>query len=62
MYIFILLQKTENELAEKDEEIIKSDLSSLSKKQLLDLFSKESPEYFELVEDYKGKKNVLYTY
>lgn len=36
------------------EEVIRKDLSSMSKRQLLELLRKESPEFFELIEDYKG--------
>jgi len=45
------LQKDRNE---EEEEMIKTDLSKLSKKQKLALFQKESPEFFGLVEDFKG--------
>lgn len=45
------LQKDRN--VEEEEEIIKTDLSKLSKKQKLALFQKESPEFFGLVEDFK---------
>lgn len=44
------LQKDRNE---EEEEMIKTDLSKLSKKQKLALFQKESPEFFGLVEDFK---------
>ena len=39
----------------EEEEMIKTDLSKLSKKQKLALFQKESPEFSGLVEDFKGK-------
>jgi hypothetical protein len=46
------LQKDRNV---EEEEMIRTDLSKLSKKQKLALFQKESPEFFSLVEDFKGK-------
>lgn len=45
------LQKDRN--VEEEEEVIRTDLSKLSKKQKLALFQKESPEFFGLVEDFK---------
>jgi len=45
------LQKDRN--VEEEEEMIRTDLSKLSKKQKLALFQKESPEFFGLVEDFK---------
>lgn len=44
------LQKDRNV---EEEEMIRTDLSKLSKKQKLALFQKESPEFFGLVEDFK---------
>lgn len=41
------------ELAAK--EIIETDFSKLSKRQKLDIFKKESPEFFVLVQDFKDK-------
>jgi U3 small nucleolar RNA-associated protein 3 len=38
-----------------EEEVIKTDLSKLSTRQKLALFQKESPEFFGLVQDFKGK-------
>jgi len=47
------LQKDRNVEEEEEEEMIKTDLSKLSKKQKLALFQKESPEFSGLVEDFK---------
>lgn len=35
-------------------EVIKTDFSELSNRQKLQLLQKESPEFFNLVEDFKG--------
>ncbi|XP_072949371.1 something about silencing protein 10 [Epargyreus clarus] len=42
----------------KQESVVKSDLSQLSKRQKLQLFEKESPEFAGLVEDFKTKLTV----
>lgn len=47
---------------EKEIEIIKSDLSSLPKRQLLELLRRESPELFQLLEDYKEKMKIVKEY
>lgn len=44
--------------SEERESVIKSDLSQLSKRQKLQLFEKESPEFAGLVDDFKTKLNV----
>lgn len=36
------------------EEIIKTDVSKLSKRQKLQILEKESPELFSLIDDYKS--------
>lgn len=41
--------------APEKEELIKSDLSQLTKRQKVDLLQKESPEFFVLIEDFKSK-------
>ncbi|KAF5308583.1 hypothetical protein FQR65_LT18055 [Abscondita terminalis] len=50
----------ESKLEEKQsEEIIKTDVSKLSKRQRIELLHKESPEFFGLVEDFKKKITIL---
>jgi hypothetical protein len=44
---------------EMEEEVIKTDLSKLSTRQKLALLQKESPEFFGLVQDFKGKVYLL---
>ncbi|GLV39910.1 Something about silencing 10 [Carabus blaptoides fortunei] len=51
--------KPESEDKEKEEEIIKSDLSALSKRELLQLLQKESPEFFVLIDDFKAKMSEV---
>lgn len=51
--IFDIAEATEATVNQK--EVIKSDLSKLTKRQQLDLVKKESPEFFALVEDFKLK-------
>lgn len=43
------------------EEVIKTDISKLSKRQKLQILQKESPEFFGLVEDFKSKNIFLIT-
>lgn len=51
LYFQVPLQKDK----EVEEEVIKTDLSKLSRRQKLALLQKESPEFFGVVEDFKGK-------
>ncbi|KAJ3657945.1 hypothetical protein Zmor_009720 [Zophobas morio] len=44
------------------EEIIKSDISKLSKRQKLQILQKESPEFFELVEDFQAQMTTVKEY
>nr|CAD7398402.1 unnamed protein product [Timema cristinae] len=44
----------EPSVAEGEEEVIKTDLSKLSKRQKLALLQKEAPEFSSLVQDFKG--------
>lgn len=44
---------------EHDKEVIKSDLSQLSKRQKLQLLEKESPEFAGLIDDFKTKMTIL---
>lgn len=44
---------------EEKESVIKSDLSQMSKRQKLQLFEKESPEFAGLIEDFKTKLTVV---
>ncbi|KAB0799934.1 hypothetical protein PPYR_07814 [Photinus pyralis] len=41
------------------EEVVKTDISKLSKRQKIELFHKESPEFFGLVEDFKSKMQIV---
>ncbi|RZC40431.1 something about silencing protein 10, partial [Asbolus verrucosus] len=41
------------------EEVIKSDISKLSKRQKLQILQKESPEFFGLVEDFQAKMEIV---
>ena len=45
-------------VAEKGDTIIKSDISQMSKRQKLQLLEKESPEFTDLVNDFKSKLTV----
>lgn len=45
-------------VTEKDDTIIKSDISQMSKRQKLQLLEKESPEFTDLVNDFKSKLTV----
>ncbi|KAF2896797.1 hypothetical protein ILUMI_09374 [Ignelater luminosus] len=40
------------------EEVVKTDISKLTKRQKIDLLIKESPEFFSLVEDFKNKMEL----
>lgn len=53
--IFLSVQEPLQKDKEAEEEVIKTDLRKLSKRQKLVLLRKESPEFFGLVEDFKGK-------
>ena len=48
-----MLQKVEKEA--EPQEVIKTDLGKMSKRQKLALMQKESPEFFGLIEDFKSK-------
>ncbi|XP_057656568.1 something about silencing protein 10 isoform X1 [Diorhabda carinulata] len=53
------------EIEERDkqhEEIIKRDISKLSKRQQLEIMQKESPEFFNLVSDFENKMTVAKTF
>ncbi|XP_023024646.2 UTP3 small subunit processome component Sas10 [Leptinotarsa decemlineata] len=50
-----LFAKKSEEDAKPGEEVVKTDLSKLSKRQKLQILEKESPEFFSLVEDFQGK-------
>lgn len=52
----------EDNKKEKSEDFIKSDLSSLTKKQKIQILKKESPELFGLISDCKEKLNLHNTY
>lgn len=41
------------------EEVIKSDISKLSKREKLQILQKESPEFFGLVEDFQAKMTTV---
>ncbi|KAJ8871899.1 hypothetical protein PR048_028239 [Dryococelus australis] len=51
----IFTKISESKELEKEEEIIKTDPTKLSKRQKLELLQKESPEFFGLTEDFKEK-------
>jgi len=53
--ISLTFQEPHQKDKEVEDEVIKTDLSKLSKRQKLTLLQKESPEFFGLVEDFKGK-------
>lgn len=59
----IFKKKTKQDVKEELEEVVKRDLSLLSNKQKIQLLQKESPEFFQLIEDFKVKmeiaKNIL---
>ncbi|PNF29141.1 Something about silencing protein 10 [Cryptotermes secundus] len=55
MFAQVPLQKEK----EVEEEVIKTDLSKLSKRQKLALLEKESPEFFGIVEDFKANMTEL---
>ncbi|XP_017779941.1 PREDICTED: something about silencing protein 10 [Nicrophorus vespilloides] len=40
-------------------EVVKTDITTLSKRQRLELLQKESPEFFGLVEDYESKMELI---
>lgn len=50
---FYFFQKND-EAAKPQEEIVKTDVSKLSKRQKLEILRKESPEFFGLLEDFKS--------
>ncbi|KAG5862868.1 hypothetical protein JTB14_023938 [Gonioctena quinquepunctata] len=50
-----LFPKETEEIQKHTEEVIKTDLSKLSKRQKLQILQKESPEFFSLVEDFQSK-------
>lgn len=39
---------------DKLEDVVKTDISKLSKRQKLQLVKQEAPEFFQLIEDFKG--------
>jgi U3 small nucleolar RNA-associated protein 3 len=53
--IFFSFQEPHQKDKEVEEEVIKTDLRKLSKREKLALLQKESPEFFGLIEDFKGK-------
>ncbi|CAG9859184.1 unnamed protein product [Phyllotreta striolata] len=58
-----IFSKSTKEDEKHQEEIIKTDVSKLTKRQKLEIIQKESPEFFSLVEDFQAKmltaKNFL---
>lgn len=52
IWIFIFQKPVEEEKA--SEEIVKTDISKLSRRQKLQILEKESPELFNLIDDYKS--------
>jgi hypothetical protein len=52
--IFLTFQEPLQKDKEVEEEVIKTDLRKLSKREKLALLQKESPEFFGLIEDFKG--------
>ncbi|XP_063224072.1 something about silencing protein 10 [Bacillus rossius redtenbacheri] len=51
----VFVKKPESKEPEKEEEIIQTDPTKLTKRQKLELLQKESPEFFGLTEDFKEK-------
>ncbi|KAK4887686.1 hypothetical protein RN001_003957 [Aquatica leii] len=61
-FAFDFLEKDTKVEDKQPEEVIKTDISKLSKRQKLDLLHKESPEFFGLVDDFKKKMTILRDY
>ncbi|XP_022918487.2 something about silencing protein 10 [Onthophagus taurus] len=58
----LFAKKSEGEAKDKIEEVIKTDISKLSQRQKLQLLKKESPEFFELIDDFKNKMEIITSY
>lgn len=58
----VFSKKTKTTDGNQNEEIIKTDLTKLSKRQKLQLLEKESPEFFGLVEDFQTRMKTLKNY
>ncbi|XP_028146545.1 something about silencing protein 10 [Diabrotica virgifera virgifera] len=54
-----IFAKKADEDDKQNEEIIKTDISKLSKRQKLQIMQKESPEFFNLVQDFQNKMAVV---
>ncbi|XP_072397853.1 something about silencing protein 10 isoform X2 [Diabrotica undecimpunctata] len=57
-----IFAKKAEEDDKQNEEIIKTDISKLSKRQKLQIMQKESPEFFNLVQDFQNKITVANLY
>ncbi|KAF5283229.1 hypothetical protein FQA39_LY17376 [Lamprigera yunnana] len=58
-FAFDFVGKDSKTEEKQPEELIKKDISQLSRRQRIELLQKESPEFFGLVEDFKGKMSLL---
>lgn len=54
MQEFVVEEKDENKVVQKEERIVK-DLKQMSQKEKMKLLKKESPELLELIQDFKAK-------
>jgi hypothetical protein len=53
--VYLSFQEPLHKDKEVEEEVIKTDLRKLSRREKLVLLQKESPEFLGLVEDFRGK-------